>query len=84
MASPLRITSGLSLEAMIERLNRRIRDGIRYFRGGVLKVYERLARWLHGRLRSLVRRRRGRRGRERGADHQLYPNTFFTKHGLFL
>lgn len=77
MAPPLRITSGLSLEAMIERLNRRIR-------GGVLKVYERLDRWLHGRLRSLLRRRRGRRGRERGADHQLNPNTFFTKHGLFL
>jgi hypothetical protein len=45
MARPLRITSGLSLEAMIERLNRRIRGWMRYFRARVLHAYE---RWTAG------------------------------------
>jgi len=75
-------TSGLSLEAIIERLNRRIRGWIRYFRGGVHNVYEAMDRWLRGRLRSILRRRRGRRGRDRGPDRQRYPNAFFARHGL--
>jgi len=74
--------SGLSLEAIIERLNRRLRGWYRYFQGGVKNVYLRLDRWLRGRLRSVLRRRAGRKGRGRGRDHQRYPNEYFANHKL--
>ena len=35
------------------------------------------------RLRSILRKRRGLRGRGRGADHQRWPNAFFVEQGLF-
>ena len=35
------------------------------------------------RLRSILRKRRGGRGRGRGADHQRWPNAFFAQHRLF-
>jgi len=38
---------------------------------------------LHLRLRSIVRRRSGRRGRGQGRDHQCWTNAFFSEHGLF-
>jgi RNA-directed DNA polymerase len=74
--------SGLSLDAIIERLNRRLRGWYRYFQGGVKNVYDRLDRWLRGRLRSLLRRRAGRKGRGRGLDHHRYPNEYFAQHKL--
>ena len=74
--------SGLSLDVIIERLNRRLRGWYRYFQGGVKFVYDRLDRWLRGRLRSILRRRAGRKGRGRGRDHQRYPNAYFAKHKL--
>ena len=75
-------TSGLSLAVIIERVNRRLRGWYRYFQGGVKYVYDRLDRWLRGRLRSILRRRDGRKGRGRGRDHQRYPNEYFAKHKL--
>ena len=39
--------------------------------------------WLRGRLRSILRKRAGRRGRGRGADHQRWPNAYFADHGLY-
>ena len=39
--------------------------------------------WIRGRLRSILRRRSGRRGRGRGRDHQRWPNAYFRKLGLF-
>jgi len=34
-------------------------------------------------LRSVLRRRQGKRGRGRGLDHQRWPNAFFAEQGLF-
>jgi hypothetical protein len=39
--------------------------------------------WVRMRLRSILRKRSGRRGRGRGKDHQRWPNSFFTAHGLY-
>jgi hypothetical protein len=39
--------------------------------------------WIRMRLRSILRKRRGLRGRGRGKDHQRWPNRYFTKLGLF-
>jgi RNA-directed DNA polymerase len=69
--------SGLSLAVIIERLNRRLRGWYRYFQGGVKNVYRRLDEWLRGRLRSILRRRDGRKGRGRGRDHNRYPIAYF-------
>lgn len=71
--------SGLSMDAIIERLNRRLRGWYRYFQGGVTNVYQRLDQWLRGRLRSVLRRRDKRKGRGRGRDHNRYPNDYFAK-----
>ena len=35
------------------------------------------------RLRSILRKRRGREGRGRGKDHQRWPNHYFKKLGLY-
>jgi RNA-directed DNA polymerase len=35
------------------------------------------------RLRSILRKRAHLRGRGRGADHQRWPNAYFTAQGLF-
>jgi len=39
--------------------------------------------WVRMRLRSVLRHRRGGRGRGRGIDHHRWPNAFFAEHGLF-
>lgn len=39
--------------------------------------------WIRGRLRSILRKRAGRKGRGRGLDHHRWPNRYFTKLGLF-
>lgn len=74
--------SGRSLPEIIHRLNRRWKGWYGYFQGGVKNVYQRLDQWLRGRLRSLLRRRDGRKGRGRGQDHNRYPNAYFAEHKL--
>jgi len=39
--------------------------------------------WIRMRLRSILRKRRGLRGRGRGKDHQPWPNRYFSNLGLF-
>ena len=39
--------------------------------------------WLRGRLRGILRKRDGRKGRGRGLDHHRYPNRYFAELGLF-
>jgi RNA-directed DNA polymerase len=46
-------------------------------------VFRALDGWIRGRLRSLLRKRRGCCGRARGTDHQRWPNHFFAAHGLY-
>ena len=75
-------TSGESMAATVNRLNRRLRGWYQYFEGGVLSVYKRLDQWVRMRLRSIHRYRAGRKGRGRGRDHQRYPNDYFAKQGL--
>ena len=39
--------------------------------------------WVRGRLRSILRKRAGRRGKGRGLDHYRWPNSYFAKLGVF-
>ena len=76
-------TNGQSLEEIVNRVNRSTRGWYQYFKHSRKYVFQALDQWIRVRLRSILRRRQGRRGRGRGADHQRWPNAFFVAHGLF-
>lgn len=76
-------TSGRSLQCIIADVNRTLRGWFEYFQHSGRGVFQRLDSWLRMRLRSILRKRSGRRGRGRGWDHHRWPNSFFAAHGLF-
>lgn len=76
-------TSGQSLGAIIGSINPILRGWFGYFQHSRPYTFEALDAWVRMRLRSLLRRRRGLRGRGRGADHHRWPNAFFAAHGLY-
>jgi len=78
-----RRTQGQSLSAIITEVNRTLRGWFEYFQHSHRFVFEVVDSWVRMRLRSLLRRRQGRSGRGRGADHQRWANAFFAKQGLF-
>lgn len=76
-------TSGRSLPCIVADVNPTLRGWFAYFRHSYYTTFPAIDKWVRGRLRSLLRKRAGRRGRGRGADHQRWPNAFFAEHGLF-
>jgi RNA-directed DNA polymerase len=76
-------TNGHSLTWTVERLNRTLQGWFGYFRHCHGNVFTTLDGWLRGRLRSILRKRAGRQGRGRGADHQRWPNVYFADLGLY-
>jgi RNA-directed DNA polymerase len=77
-----RRTNGTSLAAIVATLNLVLRGWFAYFRHSHFTTFAPIDKWLRMRLRSLLRKRLGRRGRGRGADHLRWPNAFFTAAGL--
>lgn len=76
-------TSGDSLKFIINDVNQTLRGWLAYFQHSRPPwIFERLDRWLRGRLRSILRKRSGRKGRGRGLDHRRWQNKFFVEHGL--
>ncbi len=75
--------SGHSLSWIIADVNRTLRGWFEYFKHSDPTAFSRLDGWIRQRLRSILRKRSGRRGRGRGQDHQRWPNAFFVGHGLF-
>jgi len=78
-----RRTHGRSLTWIVNALSATLHGWFGYFRHCFWNVYTDLDSWIRGRLRSILRKRAGRRGRGRGADHQRWPNHYFTAQGLF-
>lgn len=78
-----RRTNGHSLEAILCRLNRTLRGWFGYFRYSHWTTFKPLDKWIRMRLRSILRKRAGRKGRGRGRDHQRWPNAHFAERGLF-
>lgn len=74
--------NGDSLLFIIGSLNQSLRGWFTYFRHCHYTVFRELDGYVRGRLRSILRKRAGRRGRGRGKDHQRWPNRFFEEHGL--
>jgi len=78
-----RRTNGLSLRWIIGSLVKTLQGWFGYFRHCHRNVFTSLDGWLRGRLRSILRRRAGRRGRGRGADQQRWPNSYFADQGYY-
>jgi RNA-directed DNA polymerase len=78
-------TSGESLPVIIRRVNQSLRGWFEYFQhSSYANVFQDLDGWLRRRLRSLLRKRRKRRGISKGiADNKRWPNRFFAEQGLF-
>ena len=79
-----RRTSGDSMQCIVKRANQALKGWFAYFQHSSYRnVFRELDGWIRMRLRSILRKRAGRRGRGRGADQQRWPNRFFVELGLF-
>lgn len=74
---------GRSLAVIVADVNRTLAGWFEYFKHSHRQTFPTLDGWIRTRLRTILRRRRGLRGRAKGSEHVLYPNRFFTEHGLF-
>jgi RNA-directed DNA polymerase len=84
LRSKTKRTSGESLKCVIVQVNQTLRGWFGYFKHSSYRnVFQDLDQWLRGRLRSILRKRRGGRGRGRGKDHQRWRNRYFADLGLF-
>jgi len=75
--------NGYSLERIIANVNATARGWFEYFKHSHATTFGALDGWVRMRLRSILRKRDGRRGRGRGSDHQRWPNAYFANLGLF-
>jgi len=75
--------SGQAMQEIVSRLNRSLRGWRGYFNHGVRNVPERLDQMVRRRLRLLLLKRRGKRGRPNKKVNQLWPNAYFDKLGLW-
>jgi RNA-directed DNA polymerase len=78
-----RRANGKSLSEIIARLNPILRGWFNYFKQAHVSEHIELSGWTRMRLRSILRKRAGGRGRGRGLDHKKWSNDYFDRRGLF-
>jgi RNA-directed DNA polymerase len=76
-------TSGESLRAIIASLNPTLRGWFEYFKHSYRTTFSDIDKWTRMRLRSILRKRKGLKGRGRGADHHRWRNAYFADRGLY-
>ncbi len=76
-------TNGRSLRSIIADINLTLRGWFGFFQHSYHTTFKTVDGWIRGRLRSILRKRSGGKGRGRGTDHQHWPNAFFAKHGYY-
>jgi RNA-directed DNA polymerase len=76
-------TNGYSMEEIVKQVNQTLKGWFEYFKHSHRTTYPRLDGWIRMRLRSILRKRKGGRGRGRGLDHQRWPNAYFSALGLY-
>lgn len=75
--------NGRSLPCIIADLNPTLRGWFGYFQHSTRTTFRRLDQWVRMRLRSILRKRHGGRGRGTGLSHRRWPNAYFAEHGLY-
>lgn len=76
-------TNGYPLYFIIAAINRTLHGWFGYFKHSHHTTFAAVDSWIRGRLRSILRKRAGQRGRGRGRDHQRWPNAYFAEHGYY-
>jgi RNA-directed DNA polymerase len=76
-------TSGESLTKIINDLTPTLRGWFEYFKHSHWTTFRNMDGWIRMRLRSILRKRLGLKGRGRGADHHRWRNAFFANQGLY-
>jgi RNA-directed DNA polymerase len=76
-------TNGYSLEDIISRMNPSLVGWFGYFKHSRKCVFKEIDGWIRMRLRSILRKRQGRKSRAKGDDNHRWPNKFFVEHGLY-
>ncbi|HBM15615.1 MAG TPA: hypothetical protein DD381_04620 [Lentisphaeria bacterium] len=75
--------NGNSLNQIIETLKPISRGWFEYYKHSIKNIFRELDSWNRMRLRSILRKRSGRKGRSRCLnDHKKWPNKFFEGMGL--
>ncbi len=75
--------NGKSLPDIIATVNRTTRGWYEYFKHSNIQTFPELDGWIRGRLRAILRKRAGLRGRGRGRDHHRWNNAYFAAMGYF-
>lgn len=78
-----RRSPGQSMACIIAQLNPTLRGWFEYFKHSHYTAFQFVDSWVRGRLRSILRRHQGKRGRGRGGDHVRWPNAYFDRLGLY-
>jgi RNA-directed DNA polymerase len=78
-----RRTQGKSMNEVIASINPTLRGWYEYFKHSNQKTFSNVDGWVRMRLRSILRKHQGKRGRGRGSDHQKWPNLYFEKMGFY-
>lgn len=83
LRKPTKRSNGKCMEAIIAEINPVLRGWYEYFKHAYPNTHTGVDGWVRMRLRSVLRKRQGKKGRGRGSDHQRWPNRYFEKLGLF-
>ena len=75
--------NGFAMETIIESINPSLKGWYGYFKHAHTSNMKAVDGWVRMRLRSIIRKRKNRKGRGRGNDHVQYPNKYFHAAGLF-
>jgi RNA-directed DNA polymerase len=78
-----RRTQGQSMARIIAQVNPVLRGWFAYFQHSHYTTFREVDGWVRGRLRSILRRWQGKKGRSRGTDQRRWPNAYFDQLGFF-
>jgi RNA-directed DNA polymerase len=76
-------TNGNSMDTIIKDLNKTLKGWFEYFKHSTRITFQNIDGYVRGRLRTILRKRRGGKGRARGDDHHRWKNAYFMELGLF-
>ncbi len=83
LRKPTKRCNGKSMEATIAEINPVLRGWYEYFKHTSPEKLKEVDGWVRMRLRSVLRKRQGKRGKGRGIDHYKWPNRYFENLGQF-